>query len=85
MLKKKDIISQKRKELLDLETQSSQAINLVTTTISNLEKVNVQIDEKLEEIAEIKKNIQDTEDGLNQTRLNNTRIMNRFRELVYGA
>lgn len=44
MMKTKDIITLKQQQLIKLNEESGRAIDLVTSTINNLESVNKKID-----------------------------------------
>ena len=82
MMKTKDVITLKQQQLIKLNEESGRAIDLVTSTINNLESVNKKIDSQIEEINKLVENLSSTEDGLNQTRLNNTKIIEKFRNLI---
>lgn len=79
---RKNIIEQKRKKVNELKSKSDKALDVITSTIDNLSKVNEAIDNELTEIKEIRKNLQDTEEDLNKTRLHNTKISEKFRMLI---
>ncbi len=82
MIKANDIITQKQKVLEALKTESSKALDIVTSTINQLATVNEKIDVTISEINEAKSKLQSTEDELNQTRVHNTRIIDKFRALI---
>lgn len=82
MMKTKDVIALKQQQLIKLNEESGRAIDLVTSTINNLESVNKKIDSQIEEINKLVETLSSTEDGLNQTRLNNTKIIEKFRNLI---
>ena len=82
MMKTKDVIALKQQQLVKLNEESGRAIDLVTSTINNLESVNNKIDSQIEEINKLVETLSSTEDGLNQTRLNNTKIIEKFRNLI---
>lgn len=82
MMKTKDVIALKQQQLIKLNEESGRAIDLVTSTINNLESVNNKIDSQIEEINKLVETLSSTEDGLNQTRLNNTKIIEKFRNLI---
>lgn len=82
MRRVKDIIEQKQKELITLQSESSRALDIVTSTINQLESVNEKIDLTMSEISDAKSKLQNTEDGLSTTRLHNTKIINKFRTLI---
>lgn len=74
MIKTNDIITQKQRVLETLKIESSRALDIVTSTINQLATVS--------EINEAKSKLQSTEDELNQTRVHNTRIIDKFRALI---
>lgn len=82
MMKTKDVIALKQQQLIKLNEESGRAIDLVASTINNLESVNKKIDSQIEEINKLVETLSSTEDGLNQTRLNNTKIIEKFRNLI---
>ena len=82
MMKTKDVIALKQQQLIKLNEESGRAIDLVTSTINNLESVNKKIDSQIEEINKLVETLSSIEDGLNQTRLNNTKIIEKFRNLI---
>lgn len=82
MMKTKDVITLKQQQLIKLNEESGRAIDLVTSTINNLESVNKKIDSQIEEINKLVETLSSTENGLNQTRLNNTKIIEKFRNLI---
>ena len=81
-MKTKDVIALKQQQLIKLNEESGRAIDLVASTINNLESVNKKIDSQIEEINKLVETLSSTEDGLNQTRLNNTKIIEKFRNLI---
>ncbi len=84
MIRTNDIITQKQKALETLKTESSKALDIVTSTINQLATVNEKIDVTISEINETKSKLQSTEDELNQTRAHNTKIIDKFRALIEG-
>ena len=81
-MKTKNIIEEKQKMLRTLQSQSSRALDIVTSTIDQLATVNEKIDVTISEINEAKTKLQSTEDDLNKTRLHNTKIIDKFRVLI---
>ena len=82
MRKTKSIIEEKQQTLYELQSKSSRALDIVTSTINQLEIVNERIDTTIDEINEAKSKLQSTEDGLSMTRLLNTKIIDKFRALI---
>ena len=77
-----DLIEKKQVELNTLREQSNRALDIVTSTIYQLENVNCQIDAKISEIEDMKSKLQTTEDEMNITRLHNTKIIDKFKTLI---
>lgn len=77
-----NIIEEKQQMLRLLQSQSSRALDIVTSTINQLATVNEKIDVTISEINEEKAKLQSTEDGLNKTRLHNTKIIDKFKTLI---
>lgn len=82
MKRVKDIIEMKQRELEVLQQESNNALDVVTATINQLSNVNEKIDIKLNEIIEAKTKLQATEDGLNNTREHNSKIISKFKALI---
>lgn len=82
MWKTKSIIEEKQQALYELQSKSSRALDIVTSTITQLEALNERIDTTIDEINEAKSKLQSTEDGLSRTRLHNTKIIDKFRALI---
>ena len=82
MKKTIDIIMEKENVLRKLQAESSMALDIVTSTISQLATVNERIDVTISEIGETKAKLQSTEDDLNKTRLHNTKIIDKFKALI---
>lgn len=82
MRKTKSIIEEKQQTLYELQSKSSRALDIVTSTINQLEIVNERIDTTIDEINEAKSKLQSTEDELSRTRLHNTKIIDKFRALI---
>lgn len=78
------LIEKKRIELQKLKSRSDQALNLVTSTINQLEDINNAIDSTLNDIRDAKASLQETEDGLLSTRESNSKIAQKFRALLEG-
>ena len=78
----KNIITTKEKELLKLQKESSNALDLVTSTINHLSSINDEIDSQVAEIEEAKAKLELTESGLNETKQHNVKIISKFRALI---
>lgn len=81
-MRTKNIIEEKQKQLVALQTESNRALDIVTSTINSLATVNEKIDVTMSEISEAKAKLQSTEDDLSKTRLHNTKIIDKFRALI---
>lgn len=81
-MKKTNIIEEKQKVLQSLQSESANAIDMVTTTINRLSSVNEQIDVTVGEIEEAKSRLQCTEDDLSKTKEHNAKIINKFKALI---
>lgn len=79
---KKDLIAQKQLELARLNNQSNNALNLVYSTINNLNTINEQIDVRVSEIEEAKAQLQNTEDDLRNTKERNAKVIEKFKALI---
>ena len=82
MKKKIDVITEKQRTLEMLQSESSRALDVVTSTINKLATVNERIDVTISEINEAKAKLQSTEDDLSKTRLHNTKIIDKFKALI---
>lgn len=81
-MKTKNIIEEKQKTLRKLQSKSNRALDIVTSTINQLETVNEKIDKTINEIIDAKAKLQSTEDDLDKTRLHSTKIIDKFRALI---
>ena len=81
-MKKTNIIEEKQKVLQSLQSESANAIDMVTTTINRLSSVNEQIDVTIGEIEEAKSRLQCTEEDLSKTKERNAKIINKFKALI---
>ena len=80
--KKQNILEQKEAELISLNAKSDSAIRLVRATIDGLDKTNVEIQSKIEEIDAIQKRFADARDGLEATYSKNQKIAQNFKALL---
>lgn len=81
-MKKINIIEEKQKVLQSLQSESADAIDMVTATINRLSSVNEQIDVTINEIEDAKSKLQCTEDDLSKTKEHNAKIINKFKALI---
>lgn len=81
-MKKMNIIEEKKEILQSLQSESTNAIDMVTTTINRLSSINEQIDVTITEIEEAKSELQNTEDDLSKTKEHNAKIINKFKALI---
>lgn len=81
-MKKINIIEEKKEVLQTLQSESTNAIDMVTTTINRLSSINEQIDVTITEIEEAKSELQNTEDDLSKTKEHNAKIINKFKALI---
>ena len=81
-MKKMNIIEEKKEVLQSLQSESTNAIDMVTTTINRLSSINEQIDVTIGEIEEAKSQLQNTEDDLNKTKSHNAKIIDKFKTLI---
>lgn len=77
-----DFITTKQEELIALTEESSRAIDLVTSTINNLNGVNDKIDKTITEILEAKKRLENTENELSDRRMHNAKIIANFQQML---
>lgn len=81
-MKEKGIIKEKQKTLQKLQTKSSRALDVVTSTINRLITVNEKIEATINEIDDAKEKLQQTENDLNKTKSHNTKIIEKFKALI---
>ena len=77
-----DIITQKQEELKELQAESNDALDIVTSTIEQLSTVNEKIEIAIDEIETAKADLQSTEDDLNTTKNHNSKIISKFKALI---
>lgn len=82
MSKTKDVLSQKRKELADCQKQFGTAVSIVTSTVERLNKINEEIQVKVQEINEYQSQLDETKAGLEDTKKKNERIIKNFNTLL---
>lgn len=82
MIISKNIIEEKQKQLDMLKAESGRALDTVTSTINSLAAINEKINETISEINEAKAKLQSTENDLNQTKVHNSKIIDKFKVLI---
>lgn len=80
--KNKSVIELKEERLRILQSQSSRALDVVTSTINSLSETNELIDKEIKEIKEAKDRLSETENNLDSTRLHNTKVIDKFKALI---
>ena len=79
---KKNIITEKEKELRSLQAESNDAIDMVTATINKLSSVNEKIVATICEIEDAKAKLENTENDLSKTKDHNDKIIEKFKALL---
>lgn len=74
----RDLLQEKQTEVARLARQASEAVDIVTRTMNELEGINQQIDNDLAEIDTYSKELAATRAAMSQQRKNNT--ANRIRD-----
>lgn len=77
-----DLLQEKEAKLEELTVCSNSAIKMVQDTISNLERVNEDIENTMNEIDTYLKRLSETRSGLDSTRGKNQQIMQNFSKLL---
>lgn len=80
--KKKSLLEQKEEELFALNERSESAVRLVRATVDGLDKTNIQIREKIDEIDEVQKRLSDTRNGFEATFTRNQKVAQNFKALL---
>ena len=75
-------IQEKQLILANLQTKSNQALDIVTSTINNLNTVNEEIDTTISDIMDLKNQLQNVQDDLSTTRERNSKIVEKFKSLI---
>ena len=79
---KKNILQEKKNKLATLQAKSAQALDVVTSTISSLERINEDICNTIDEIEETKRDLENTAAGFTTTKSRNERIIERFKAMI---
>ena len=78
----RDLLQEKQTEVARLARQASEAVDIVTRTMDELEGINQQIDSALDEIDAYSKELAATRASMSQQRKNNTAIIANFAKLL---
>lgn len=78
----RDLLQEKQTEVARLARQASEAVDIVTRTMNELEGINQQIDNDLAEIDTYSKELATTRAAMFQQRKNNTAIIANFAKLL---
>ena len=78
----RDLLQEKQTEVARLARQASEAVDIVTRTMNELEGINQQIDNDLAEIDTYSKELAATRAAMSQQRKNNTAIIANFAKLL---
>ena len=78
----RDLLQEKQTEVARLARQASEAVDIVTRTMNELEGINQQIDNDLAEIDAYSKELAATRATMSQQRKNNTTILANFAKLL---
>lgn len=79
---KKDILHQEKQKLKRYVQMADDAIQIVTSTISNLEAINSGIMQRTQEIEEYQRELTETKTGLENARQRNERVIKNFNALL---
>jgi uncharacterized coiled-coil DUF342 family protein len=82
---RKTFIEKKYEQLQALNSESTEALDIVTNTINKLDSINTRIANVVSEIEDAEQQLTDTKNGLNKTREHNAQIMEKFRNLIGEA
>lgn len=77
-----DVLQKKKDELAQFVERYNSAVAVVTGTVSNLESINANIDEKIKEIEEYQEELVKTKNGLGDTKMKNEQVIKNFKALV---
>lgn len=78
----RDLLQEKQSEVSRLARQASEAVDIVTRTMNELEGINQQIDNDLAEIDAYSKELAATRAAMFQQRKSNTAIIANFAKLL---
>lgn len=78
----KNIVNEKKKQLVKLQKKADSSLNLVTSTIRSLSIVNEKIDVTVSEIEAAEAELSATKSELQSTKERNTKIVDKFNQLL---
>ena len=78
----RDLLQEKQAEVAHLARRASEAVDIVTKTMNELEGINQQIDNDLSEIDAYSKELAATRAAMSQQRKNNTTIIANFAKIL---
>lgn len=81
----RDLLQEKQTEVARLARQASEAVDIVTRTMNELEGINQQIDNDLAEIDTYSKELAATRAAMSQQRKNNTAMPYLFEDMTVGS
>lgn len=82
MAKTKDFLQQKKKKLMDCQTQFNAAVPIVTSAVESLNTINADIQTTVQEIEEHQSQLDETKAGLKDTQKKNERIIKNLSALL---
>lgn len=77
-----DILTKEQHHLQKLMSDSESAVDLISSTITRLERVNEEIDSTYESIEQYQAELEKTKNNLSSQREKNTRVVGRFKALL---
>lgn len=77
-----DILEQKEAKLVSLNQQSDDAVQLVRSTLNDLDAIDTEIDQTISEIDEMQARMSNARSGLKARRTKNQRIKQNFKSLL---
>ncbi|WP_346961392.1 hypothetical protein [Clostridium sp.] len=80
--KKMNLIEEKQEKLINLQSRSKNALNIVTDTIEVLSYVNEEIENTISEIDKDREDLDKTREELNSTKQQNVAIVEKFKTLI---
>jgi len=79
---RRNLVEQQRDRLAVLTSKSSQALDIVTSTVNQLDDINAEIDGVISSIEQYETELSQTKGELVQTRNKNSKISERFKKLI---
>lgn len=84
MMRSKDFLEQKRKQLSLLAMQQNSALSMVNHTISSLQNNNEEIAAVIADIEEYRRQLESEQKELSDVKDRNVRIIENFKRLIEG-